>query len=347
MTIFISVSGFMEKEKFVILVVSNSLEDRSSIVFDLEHTEKIKVISAQSDAKGAINFCCNNTVDAVLSAYDLPEMDGLESIKFLTGDLDIPVIIFSDDESLNSKSLSAGALAFVKKSSLNFAEEVLSHISKIRENSFSQEDSSPNDSGDENKIVHENNFQILCIGASTGGPSAVRTILSRLGDNFPIPILYTQHIDSRLDTKFVELFNHDCPNTPMELAENGTVAQKGHVYMAPAKKHLVIDYISKEGNPVLTLSDEAPVNFFKPSINVMFKSAAKFFKSKCLGVLLTGMGKDGAEGCKEIIDNEGYTIVEDKSTSVIYGMPGAAVKLNAAKSIIPRTQIAQKILELI
>ena len=79
----------------------------------------------------------------------------------------------------------------------------------------------------------------------------------------------------------------------------------------------------------------------------MFKSAAKFFKSKCLGVLLTGMGKDGAEGCKEIIDNEGYTIVEDKSTSVIYGMPGAAVKLNAAKSIIPRTQIAQKILELI
>lgn len=337
----------MEKEKFVILVVSNSLEDRSSIVFDLEHTEKIKVISTQSDAKGAINFCCNNTVDAVLSAYDLPEMDGLESIKFLTGDLDIPVIIFSDDESLNSKSLSAGALAFVKKSSLNFAEEVLSHISKIRENSFSQEDSSPNDSGDENKIVHENNFQILCIGASTGGPSAVRAILSRLGDNFPIPILYTQHIDSRLDTKFVELFNHDCPNTPMELAENGTVAQKGHVYMAPAKKHLVIDYISKEGNPVLKLSDEAPVNFLKPSINVMFKSAAKFFKSKCLGVLLTGMGKDGAEGCKEIIDNEGYTIVEDKSTSVIYGMPGAAVKLNAAKSIIPRTQIAQKILELI
>lgn len=337
----------MEKEKFVILVVSNSLEDRSSIVFDLEHTEKIKVISAQSDAKGAINFCCNNTVDAVLSAYDLPEMDGLESIKFLTGDLNIPVIIFSDDESLNSKSLSAGALAFVKKSSLNFAEEVLSHLSKIRENSFSQEDSSPNDSGDENKIVHENNFQILCIGASTGGPSAVRTILSRLGDNFPIPILYTQHIDSRLDTKFVELFNHDCPNTPMELAENGTVAQKGHVYMAPAKKHLVIDYISKEGNPVLKLSDEAPVNFLKPSINVMFKSAAKFFKSKCLGVLLTGMGKDGAEGCKEIIDNEGYTIVEDKSTSVIYGMPGAAVKLNAAKSIIPRTQIAQKILELI
>ncbi|MDD7417340.1 MAG: chemotaxis protein CheB [Treponemataceae bacterium] len=347
MTIFISVSGFMEKEKFVILVVSNSLEDRSSIVFDLEHTEKIKVISTQSDAKGAINFCCNNTVDAVLSAYDLPEMDGLESIKFLTGDLDIPVIIFSDDESLNSKSLSAGALAFVKKSSLNFAEEVLSHLSKIRENSFSQEDSSPNDSGDENKIVHENNFQILCIGASTGGPSAVRTILSRLGDNFPIPILYTQHIDSRLDTKFVELFNHDCPNTPMELAENGTVAQKGHVYMAPAKKHLVIDYISKEGNPVLKLSDEAPVNFLKPSINVMFKSASKFFKSKCLGVLLTGMGKDGAEGCKEIIDNEGYTIVEDKSTSVIYGMPGAAVKLNAAKSIIPRTQIAQKILELI
>lgn len=347
MTIFISVSGFMEKEKFVILVVSNSLEDRRSIVFDLEHTEKIKVISAQSDAKGAINFCCNNTVDAVLSAYDLPEMDGLESIKFLTGDLDIPVIIFSDDESLSSKSLSAGALAFVKKSSLNFAEEVLSHLSKIRENSFSQEDSSPNDSGDENKIVHENNFQILCIGASTGGPSAVRAILSRLGDNFPIPILYTQHIDSRLDTKFVELFNHDCPNTPMELAENGTVAQKGHVYMAPAKKHLVIDYISKEGNPVLKLSDEAPVNFLKPSINVMFKSAAKFFKSKCLGVLLTGMGKDGAEGCKEIIDNEGYTIVEDKSTSVIYGMPGAAVKLNAAKSIIPRTQIAQKILELI
>lgn len=332
----------MVNEKIKILVVSNSLENRKSIVSDLERTEQVRILSEQNDAKGAINFCCNTPVDAVISDYDLPEMDGLESIKFLTGDLDIPVIIFSDDDTLYSKSIDGGAVAFVKKSSLRFTEEVLSVLKKIKDNA-----PIPELFGEEDEVKSANNFKILCIGASTGGPSAVRAILSRLGSNFPIPILYTQHIDVRSDAKIVELFNNDCPNTPMELAENGTVAQNGHVYMAPAKKHLVIDHINENGNPVLMLSDEEPDHFLKPAVNVMFKSAAKIFKSKCLAVLLTGMGKDGAEGCKEVVDNGGYTIVEDKSTSTIYGMPAAAVKLNAAKCIIPRTQIAQKILEII
>ena len=168
-------------------------------------------------------------------------------------------------------------------------------------------------------------------------------VLKNLGENFPLPILYVQHIDESSDKKMVDWFNSVCPNIPMHLASDGEVAKKGHVYMAPAEKHLVIDYVRDDFCPVLKLSDDAPERFLRPAVNKLFRSAAEKYKNSCLAILLTGMGRDGAEGCKNIVEQGGVTIVEDKSTCAVFGMPAAAIELDAASLVLPRNKIASKI----
>ncbi|MBR4375197.1 MAG: chemotaxis protein CheB [Treponema sp.] len=189
-------------------------------------------------------------------------------------------------------------------------------------------------------------FTVLCIGASTGGPSAVQTVLQGLGENFPLPVLYAQHLDVGADEKMAKWFSDTCPNIPVTLAKDGEVAQPGHAYLAPAEKHLVIDRI-KNGLPVMHLSDEPPERFLRPAVNKLFRSAAKFYKTECLAILMTGMGADGAEGCKEIVGAGGYTICEDKSTCKVFGMPAAAIAMDAASKVLPRGEVAPTILKLV
>ena len=189
-------------------------------------------------------------------------------------------------------------------------------------------------------------FKILCIGASTGGPTAVQEVLKGLGENFPLPVLYAQHLDVGSADKMAKWFSDTCPNIPMTLAKDGEVAEAGHVYLAPAEKHLVIDRM-KNDLPVLHLSDEPPERFLRPAVNKLFRSAAKFYKENCLAVLMTGMGRDGAEGCKEIVDAGGYTICEDKSTCKVFGMPAAAIEMNAASNVLPRGEVAPAVLRMV
>ena len=202
--------------------------------------------------------------------------------------------------------------------------------------------------GDEGKsdLPTGRGFKILCIGASTGGPSAVQEVLQGLGKNFPLPILYTQHLDVGSDDKMAKWFSDTCPDLPMTLAKDGEIAEAGHAYLAPAEKHLVIDYV-KGGKPVLHLSDEEPERFLRPAVNKLFRSAAKHYGADCLAVLMTGMGADGAEGCKEIVGAGGYTICEDESTCKVFGMPAAAIKMNAASKVLPRGKIADAILRMV
>ena len=188
---------------------------------------------------------------------------------------------------------------------------------------------------------------MLCIGASTGGPTAVCEVLSGLGKNFPLPVLYTQHIEINKDKALVDWLGGVCKNIKVKLAEDGEEARPGCVYMAPADRHLLISHESNSGRPVLQISDEAPERYLRPAVNKLFMSAAKIYKDKVLAVLLTGMGADGANGCKEICSQGGWTIVEDKSTCAVFGMPAAAIELGAAKEILPRPEIAKRIVEMI
>ena len=140
--------------------------------------------------------------------------------------------------------------------------------------------------------------------------------------------------------------NSVCKNITVKLASDGEAALPGTVYMAPADTHLVINYINNSQRPVLKLSDEAPERFLRPAVNKLFQSASEIYKNNTLAVLLTGMGADGANGCRQICDAGGWTIVEDKSTCAVFGMPAAAIEAGGAKEVLPRPEIAKRILEL-
>ena len=316
-------------------------------------TNGFEIVGMVSNGRKAVDFCRDHKIDAVISDYNMPEMNGIESAKIIVSEYGIPVIIYTDDPSIKTDVLAAGAI-YERKPSLSsvddvklkeFTDNVRSAVSKAIFTSISNGTSRPEIENfeRESSFSADKCFKVLCIGASTGGPSAVQTVLTGLGDRFNLPILYTQHIDVGADEKMVRWFNQVCPNIPMSLARDGEIAKKGHVYMAPAEKHLVIDYV-KDDMPVLKLSDEPPERFLRPAVNKLFRSAAKLYKDSCIAILLTGMGQDGADGCKEIVDAGGYTICEDESTCTVFGMPQAAIELHAASRVLPRDYIAKAVL---
>ncbi len=308
-----------------------------------------------SNGRKAVDFCRVNNVDAVISDYDMPEMNGIEAAKLIINEYRIPVVIYSDDASIKANVLAEGA-AFERKPDLSsfdemvlkdFTNRVRDSVLKLIENAKSSSNKTVDFDSAENDSFFdtENKFKVLCIGASTGGPTAVQEVLAGLGNNFPLPVLYTQHIDVGADEKMVRWFNQVCPNVPMSLAHDGQIALPGHAYMAPAEKHLVIDYV-KNDKPVLKLSDEPPERFLRPAVNKLFRSAALHYKKSCLALLLTGMGQDGAEGCKAIIDAGGFTICEDESTCTVFGMPLAAIEMRAASRVLPRDLIARAVVKM-
>ena len=254
----------------------------------------------------------------------------------------IPVILLSD--SISPASSLPRHVEVIRKPGLrSYTDDFFTILIQRAKNITVSKNSNANAS----KQAKNGTFRILCIGASTGGPTAVSEVLRGLGRNFPYPILYAQHIEIGADKNLADWMNETCTNINVKLAKNGDEAKPGTVYMAPADKHLVISYIKPDGTPVLELSDEAPEHFLRPAVNVLFRSAAEKYRSSCLAILLTGMGADGAEGCKKICDKGGWTIVEDKSTCAVFGMPAAAIEIGGAKEVRPRPEISKRILELV
>lgn len=317
-----------------------------------------EIAASVSNGRKAVDFCRDNSVDVVVSDYNMPEMNGIEAAKIIIKEFGIPVLIYSEDASIKADVLSTGA-SFEKKPSLQTFDEIIlkGFAKKIRDtiekakteglnpHSVHSERKHDFDSDKDFSLNDGHTFKVLCIGASTGGPTAVQEVLAGLGNNFPLPVLYTQHIEIGADDKMVRWFNQVCPNIPMSLAKDGEIAEKGHVYMAPADKHLIIDYV-KNDLPVLKLSDEPPERFLRPAVNKLFRSAAKIYKKSCLALLLTGMGQDGAEGCKEITNAGGFTICEDQSTCTVFGMPQAAIEMKAASRVLPRECIARAVVKM-
>ena len=340
--------------KLRVLIVDDSAITRG--LFEKAFVKNdFEIAGMVSNGRKAVDFCRDVKVDAVISDYDMPEMNGIESAKILVREYGIPVIVYSDDSSIKADVLAAGA-AFEKKPSLQsfdetslkfFTDKIRAAIQKAKFNGcLNSGCQNCDDNTSKDDFISGEDFKILCIGASTGGPTAVQEVLLGLGEHFSLPVLYTQHIDVGADEKMVRWFNQVCPNIPMSIAKDGEIARPGHAYMAPAEKHLIIDYV-KNDLPVLKLSDEPPERFLRPAVNKLFRSAARHYKKSCLALLLTGMGQDGAEGCKEIIDAGGYTICEAESTCTVFGMPSAAIELGAASKVLPRGNIAKAVLKMI
>lgn len=333
-----------------IIIADDSAIIRAMLEQNLSKESDIEIVASVSSGRKAVDASRLYDPDVVICDSDMPEMDGYEATKIISKELCIPVIFFADDFGAAVKAKNAGAVDFIEKPDLtsisnSFFESVIERIYSVAEKSISLCDRKRKLNSD--FLCKEGLFKVVCIGASTGGPTAVAEVLKGLGNDFPIPILYAQHIEVGADVKMAEWFNDTCHNITVSLAQDGEIAKAGHVYMSPADKHLVIDYVRSDGTPVLKLSDDAPVRFLRPAVDKLFDSAASFYKKSCLAILLTGMGRDGAESCKRLVDAGGYTIVEDESTCAVFGMPAAAIEEGGACKVLPRGKISKEICALV
>ncbi len=330
-----------------LIIADDSAVVRAILDQKLTKMDGMEIIASVSNGRRAIDAAKGERPDAVISDIDMPEMDGLEATKFLAKSMRIPVILMAEDSSKAIAAKAAGATEFMIKPRVNeygnaFFDDLMERLESIASLS-----NHPDSDGRGSKIRPFRGYRILCIGASTGGPTAVAEVLKGLGRNFPLPILYAQHIEVGADRNLVEWLDGTCGNLTVRLSRDGEEALPGVVYMAPADRHLVIDFVKGNSHPVLRISDEPPERFLRPAVNMLFRSAARLYGKSCLAVLLTGMGRDGAEGCKLIRDNGGWTIVEDKSTCAVFGMPAAAIELGGASEVYPRDEIASRILDLV
>lgn len=189
-----------------------------------------------------------------------------------------------------------------------------------------------------------NKYLLVAIGASTGGPGVLRKILSELPADFPAPVTIVQHMPKEFTKSFAEGLNEICKLTVCEAGVR-EILKPGFVYIAPGDKHIIIKDIGEQ--LILKQNDEPECSGHRPSVDKMFFSISKisYLPVKTIAVILTGMGKDGAEGMKSLHDAGSYTIAQSEASCVIFGMPGVAVKYNAVDKILDLDDIPSEIIK--
>lgn len=181
--------------------------------------------------------------------------------------------------------------------------------------------------------------RVVAIAASTGGPQAFQEVLGALPANFPVPILCVQHISTGFLDGFIKWLDQNCALN-ICVAKTGEKPQPGHVYFPPEREHLNIDVQGR-----FYCAEGLPVDGHCPSATTLFQTVAKYYGSAAIGVLLTGMGRDGAAGLLTLKQRGAYTIIQDEATSIVFGMPQEAAKINAHKTVLPLPEVATHLME--
>lgn len=183
-------------------------------------------------------------------------------------------------------------------------------------------------------------IEAILIGVSTGGPKALKDIMPQISEVTKLPIFIVQHIPPNFSKSLADMLNHKCDHTVLEVSEELEV-KENHMYLAPGGKHMVVFKDKKQTK--VTINDQAPEHGCKPSVNVFFRSAAIAYEGNVVGIILTGMGVDGTDGCKVLKRKGAYLIAQDKKTSVVWGMPGSLVESGNADTILPLLEIPEEI----
>lgn len=329
----------------------------------LESSPEIKVVGTATNGKKALELIPKVLPTVICTDLHMPVMDGLEFTKEVMARYPTPILVVSVSVLEGSANvfnvLEAGAIdVFQKpKGGLNSEAEVAAAelISKIRILSGvkvfrrhpKKEVEKLRRYEAEKKILNSqplsystSQIRIVVIGASTGGPQALQAILPQLPADFPLPVVCVQHISKGFLNGLVDWLAAQC-RMKVRLAQSGEAPLPGVIYFPQEDCHLEIDgkgrFISLEGTMFYG---------HRPSVTVTMKSLAHYYGSAVVGVLLTGMGNDGAEGMKAVSDAGGLTIAQDEESSVVFGMPGQAVKLGAVRHVLPLEEIADVLIKL-
>lgn len=353
-----------------VFVIDDSALVRKMLTQMLNADDSVEVVGAASDPYMARERIKVLNPDVLTLDVEMPKMDGLTFLENLMRLRPMPVVMISSLTERNAeitlKALELGAIDFICKPSLDVAytfndysqeicAKVLAAAEAGRRNSFARF-SSPGSTATEQAytvdqvlsplpILHSapgKNARTICaVGASTGGTEAIKFVLSMLS-NISAGIVIAQHIPEHFSKLFAQ---HADACTALRVceAEDGQPILPGHAYVAPGNRHLVV--VREGAGYICRLNENLPVNRHRPSVDVLFRSVAHAAGRNAVGVLLTGMGNDGACGLLELRRVGASTIAQDESSSVVWGMPGEAVKLHAAEHVTPLDRIASQLTE--
>jgi two-component system chemotaxis response regulator CheB len=352
----------MEPEKKIkVLIVEDSPSVQDLLIYILTSDPEIEVIGTAYTGKRAIKFMERNKPDIITMDMDMPEMNGMEATRIIMKTKPVPIIIVTaswspSDVKSTYKATEAGALDIMEKPrgighpdhnrmALELVQTVklMSKVKVVKR--WTETSREPERVKVSPSIIKPEkikaDIKLVAIGASTGGPIAIQKILCLLPKNLPVPILVVQHIAKGFLKGLVEWLSETTGHNVHVAADNENPKQ-GNVYVAPNGFQMGV----KTGGK-LVLKKDGTENNLCPSVSYLFRSVAEVFRENAIGVLLTGMGKDGAYELKMMKDHGAVTIAQNKESSVINGMPGTAVKLGAAKYILSPEQIAGTIEQLV
>lgn len=353
----------------LVMIVEDSVVVREMLNYIIDSDPRLKVVSAVASGEAALRELDRTSPHVISLDIRLPGMDGFETTQQIMMRRPTPIVVISqdvDDHALNisMNALRAGALAVMEKPpGLGHADYALiarricdqlvamSTVKVVRQRiardlNIGSASGAGSASSTSVKGVELTSWvpggqrpvDILGLVASTGGPNALLHVLQALPKNFPAPIAIVQHITDSFTESFANWLGVETPFKAV-LVKDGEAAKPGRIHLAPAGHHLVAS------RGIFRLTRDEPVSLQRPSGTTLFRSMARAYGERSLGVLLTGMGDDGADGLLEMRRAGAHTIAEHQSTAVVYGMPGAAERLGAANEILPLDQIGPRVCE--
>jgi two-component system, chemotaxis family, protein-glutamate methylesterase/glutaminase len=356
-------------KKLRVLVVEDSLTIRRRFCEVLAADPELQVIGEAEDGKRAIELCEALRPDVITLDMVMPVMSGLTATEYIMAYRPTPILIVSASMNRGElfktyDALAAGAVDVLEKPKIDDVDATWERrfiaavklVAKIKvithprarlsgtERSVAavQPDAAPASAAKRTAQQPNRRYGVLAFGASTGGPAAIVAVLRALPRGLPVPVLFVLHIDEPFGTAFAEWLDSQTPHR-VSYARDGEPIDslRGKVIMAPPGRHLTV------GGGRVRLSADPPRHSCRPSVDVLFESLAADRGAEVLACLLTGMGRDGAAGLLAIRRAGGFTLAQDETTSIIYGMPREAVLLGAARMVVPLDQIGPEIVQLL
>jgi two-component system chemotaxis response regulator CheB len=342
------------RKRIKVLIIDDSALVRALLTRILGGDEALQVIGTAADAFIARDRIKALNPDVLTLDVEMPRMDGLQFLRNLMRLRPMPVVMCSSlterGADVTLAALELGAIDFVTKPKIDVAHSIEAYaaelIGKVKLAAAAKvvapypRPPHPTRAGSAHQpryeLPYRTSDQIIAIGASTGGTEAIRRVLERLPPDAP-GIVITQHLPSAFSAPFAARLDAGTQLCVQE-AEDGALILPGHAYIAPGDRHLLV---ARDGARYrCCLSCDAPVNRHRPSVDLLFGSMAEQVGQNGIGVILTGMGSDGAKGLRRMRDRGALTFAQDERSSVVWGMPGAAVALGAVQRILPIEQIA-------
>ncbi|SDT96663.1 protein-glutamate methylesterase/protein-glutamine glutaminase [Geopseudomonas guangdongensis] len=345
----------MSTPKIKVLCVDDSALIRDLLSEIINSQGDMEVVAVAPDPLVARDLIKQHNPDVLTLDVEMPRMDGLDFLERLMRLRPMPVLMVSSLTQAGSevtlRALELGALDFISKPQIGIRNGMLDYSELIAEKIREAARSRPRaprqaPAADAPKAAPLrapliSSEKLVIIGASTGGTEAIRAVLEPLPANSPA-ILIAQHMPGGFTRSFAERLDRLC-NIAVKEAEDGERILPGHAYIAPGTAHLKL--VRSGANYVARLDDGPPVNRHRPSVDVLFRSAAENAGRNAVGVLLTGMGKDGARGLLEMRQAGAFTFAQDEASCVVFGMPREGIALGGACEVVSLDQMAERILK--